>query len=258
MSPPVPVLRGDTALCAHVGPEDACVSMARLEGLAALYLTGIRRLMLVDTAAPVDGIMAMDKEAVARFNSLLMSRGLEPLAMKVAGATSKAAAVLHAQATEIAATANRRSAFRSLVPHDQDEDVPTALAQVQALEADGPDALFFAAPVIDPSACTGCDACFRACPADVLIHINDSASDGSYGISPAGCDACGLCVDICTPTAIGLAYMTQRPDDIALTNWTCTACGVRVHAPMANAATDGMCDICRRTGHHKKLYQVLP
>lgn len=257
MTQPVPVIQGRTALFPHVEADGTGAVLAQLEELAALYLKGVRRLILVRTTMRSSKVMAMSREAVEQFDRLLVSRGLEPIAVKQVGGTSKAAEVLQARAEEIATTARRRQLFSQIAPDATKDDVLPALTQLQTFGADQADALFAVAPVIDPNDCTGCDACHRACPADVLIYINDTQSGASYNIDPAGCDACGLCVDLCTPSAIGLAFMTQRPDDIALTNWTCTACGVQAHAPTVSAATDGLCEICRRTGHHKKLYQVL-
>lgn len=254
----MPILRGKTALCTDQKAEDTAELMTQLDELAALYLNGIRLLLLVGTAQPVTGILAMDKGTVDWLNRLLVSRDLDPMAVKRAGAASRAAAVLRAGAEDIAASASRRQLFSRFAPESESGGKPSALAQLQAFGAERSDALFAVAPAIDPSLCTGCDACLRACPADVLTHINDSSSDENYTIDPVGCDACRLCVDLCTPSAIGLDYMTRRPDRTVLTSWTCTACGVHVHAPVKSAATDGLCDICRHTGHHKKLYQVLP
>ncbi len=257
MTQPVPVIQGETVLFQRIEADGIGSVLTQLEELAALYMKGMKRLVLVRTTMRSPEIMAMSKEAVEQFDRLLVSRGLEPMVVKQVGPTSKAAAVLHAQAEEIATTARRRQLLSQIAPDAEKDDVPPALTELQTFGANQAGALFAVAPVIDPNVCTGCHACHRACPADVLIYINDNSSGGRYTVSPAGCDACGLCVDLCTPSAIGLAFMTQRPDDIALTNWTCTACGVQVHAPVANAATDGLCDICRRTGHHKKLFQVL-
>ena len=229
-----------------------------LEDLAGLYLAGCRRLVLIRTDVPVEGATLLDPTAAKDFNALLVSRGFEPLVLRLAGPESKSAGLLRRHARETARVARRRRFFNPPVEAEPEEAAASALSRLQADGADQAGALFAAAPQIDPGRCTGCDACLRVCPAQVLTHVNDSAGEGSYTVHPAGCDACGLCVEMCTHSAIGLEYMTRRPDRTALTDWTCPACWVPVHAPMGHAADGGLCHICRLSGHHKKLYQVLP
>jgi ferredoxin len=258
MTRPAPLLQGDTAVCATVATDDPTGRMIMLEDLAALYLKGARRMLLVCLAEPPEGAWAIDSEVVAQFNDLLTSRGFDPMAIKRAGIDSKAATRLRAHAEETTRISSRRRVFPGIAVSPEEDTEGPALARLQAMGIDQDDTLFAAAPMIDAATCTGCDACIRACPTDVLTHINDRISGASYAVEPAGCDACGLCVGLCTFSAISLEYMTRRPNQIALTSWTCAACGVPVHAPAESAGGDGLCEICRQTGHHKKLYQVLP
>ncbi len=212
-------------------------------------------------------------EGAKRFNAVLSSRGLEPMALRDAPAGSRTARTVHALFDE-AGTLQRREMFRRFVPattpeksaapgaDDTDVAAPlaTPLAQIQAANADHDGALFAVVPQIDPALCSGCDACVRICPPEALGLIDEDGGAALYHVHPESCDACGLCETVCEAAAISLKAMAPAPEPIPLQRWACRACGVAVHAPEAAAqslARDGLCTICTRTGHHKKLYQVL-
>jgi hypothetical protein len=62
---------------------------------------------------------------------------------------------------------------------------------------------------------------------------------------------------VCDAGAINLEEMQEMPDAVPVVEYTCEACGVAVHEPEASAGGGGLCQVCRKTGHHKKLFQVL-
>lgn len=222
------------------------------ECLASAYLDGVRKILL---AATLTGPGLVD--AIGRFNRILASRNLEEMRLRRAKPGSGAARNMG----ELFEEANRVQARRFLRPIETEapeaSDGPTHLAQIQGINPGGEGALYAATPVIDPLACSGCDACLRICPTDVLMQIKDTGDQAAYSVAPASCDGCALCEGVCATLAIRLEYMAMAPADVLLTSWGCDACGVHVHAPAAQPREDSLCDICRTTGHHKKLFQVL-
>lgn len=260
---PTRLKRGDLVLVAGgpPGPDRSApppppstgVLVAQLQALARLYQDGCRRLLITETAEGPPDVAVRHKQALKAFAALLASRGLEPMPARRADAESKAARALRAHREEALTVAN----WRSSEP-DPGADA-AALTALQQIGSDTAEALFAAAPRIDPVKCTGCDACLRVCPGDVLRQINDENGLSCYQAACASCDACGLCVEVCASNAIDIDPMTRTPESITLKSWTCAACGVSTHAPAAQAGPgDGLCPTCRRTGHHKKLFQVLP
>lgn len=90
------------------------------------------------------------------------------------------------------------------------------------------------------------------------MRIKDGDGDQSYHVEPEDCTGCLVCEDVCSDDAIRVEAMSAAPADLPLTALRCRACGVEVHLPAAAAAAGGgLCPICARTGHHKKLFQVL-
>ncbi|MGB8401104.1 NAD(P)-binding domain-containing protein [Bradyrhizobium sp.] len=62
-------------------------------------------------------------------------------------------------------------------------------------------------PVIDPSKCTGCAACFYACPeGDILGMINGKAEL----VEPSHCIGHGACKEACPRDAITLVFGTEK------------------------------------------------
>jgi len=114
-------------------------------------------------------------------------------------------------------------------------------------------------PQIDSARCVACDACIRACPDGAMLSVATETGP-AYVIEPLACTGCRLCIDVCDQHAVsldrdGLAASQQ----IGLDPYRCRACGVRYYALSGVAAPDagGLCRICARTGHFKKLYQVF-
>jgi ferredoxin len=95
------------------------------------------------------------------------------------------------------------------------------------------------------------------CPTEALTQIKDKDGAVIYRCDAAACDSCGLCFDVCDSNAIEITEMKPAPADIVLDCWRCPACGVDVHEPSLRNNAGNQCRICRETGHHRKLFQVL-
>lgn len=121
----------------------------------------------------------------------------------------------------------------------------------------GGPALAYWTPQMDATRCVGCDACVRTCPDGALTL--EPAPDQAYKLSPVHCSGCRLCVDICDQSAISVtAGGPANNQFVRLEPFRCRACGAPDHRPVAAPGTaDGLCRICARTGHYKKLYQVF-
>ncbi len=241
-----------------IPPAGPDAVLARLEFLAQTYLQGVRRVVLAEIGPRPP---AATRQDLVWFNTLLKTRGLPVFSVRRAGGDSKIAQKFRQHLTEEQEISGRRRFLHMAAPTDAgnatNEESQTALAQIQLCAADRDGARFAAAPVIDPLKCTGCDACIRVCPLQVLTQIKDEAGQDTYRVNPVSCDACGLCSDVCSTDAIRLKMMTKCPDGIPLQSWTCRACGVGVHQPAQRDNLGGLCSICAQTGHHKKLFQVL-
>lgn len=239
----------DRVLILRRAAGDARPLPQRLEGLAAAHAQGIRRVAVIGDAGAREEMRA----DLRRFNGLLAARGLETMALRQMDADgARGRALLQRLAADAEARRRRRQLGLAEIGADG------ALAALQAIGADRDGALFAAVPRIDPVACTGCDACVTLCPSSVLIQVKDSDAPARYCSTPAACDACGLCREVCPVNAVTIDIMAPAPADIPLTSWVCDGCGVPVHMPAAAGAAGGLCPICRKSAHHKKLFQVLP
>lgn len=247
------------ALCSRHPQGDAsrpCAHALSLNDLAALRAAGVRLIALASgecTICPEQPPEGHDLSArVAQISALAETRGLAALDIAPAS-RSQVATFLH-DAPENPA---RRNLFARVAAPETHND---ALARLQA-EPCLDTGLFATVPCIEAGKCTGCGACLRICPHEVLIRIKDDQGDLCYRTEPAACTGCGLCADVCDEDALQLAAMVPAPPDVPLQVYACCGCGVSVQEPSAHrpAGTEGdLCPVCRRTGHHRKLFQVLP
>lgn len=217
------------------------------EFFAVGFLNGARRVLFL--AGPATEAATRN---LARFNALLRSRGLPEMRARLVSRSSRAGQRADDALNERQTVARRR-AFLALPENNRGSG---ALQKLQSIQADTPDAIFAATPVIDPRTCTGCDACLRACPQQVLTQINDEFGQSRYSFDPVSCDACGLCVEVCASGAIQVRTTATAPTDIPLQSWCCSDCGVPVHCPKEQERNSGRCAICETNGQSDKLFQV--
>lgn len=266
VSPTRLVLRGQVAILSDPLAAFSTADPVSLQGrvadqndLAGLYLKGVRRLLLwtveaTQSAGAERAALNRLVRACTGLNGVLTSRGMTPVKLRPVTPDHPSSAAI-ASALEAPADMGRRRAFGRLAEEVTSLAVdadPAPLAQIQAIP--GEDAKFAISPGIDPSKCTGCDACSRICPEDALTLINANDASLLYQIKPGDCTGCRLCLDVCDHDAITLSECAPRRPDVALQAGQCTACGVAFHEP---GAAQDLCQICRVTNHHKKLFQVL-
>ncbi|WP_083392785.1 4Fe-4S binding protein [Rhodobacter xanthinilyticus] len=246
------------ALCPRHPQGDAsrpCAHALSLNDLATLLAEGVHRIALASgdcATCPDKPPEGHDLSArTAQISALAEGRGLAGLGLAPAS---------HAEITTLLREAPenpaRRNIFKRVATPETQVD---ALARLQA-EPCRDSEVFAATPRIDANRCTGCEACLRICPHGVLIRIKDDEGNPCYRTEPAACTGCGLCADVCDEDALQLAAMAPAPPDVPLQAYACRGCGVSVHEPAAHRpanAEGGLCPVCRRTGHHRKLFQVL-
>lgn len=258
--------RGDRTAAALVCPRRAsdpaaaiCLQALGLGQLAALWLAGLRRLVTVtaDCATCPDGRGLDLAGRLATLNTLLADRALPPLVWQGAAHVPKGLPpIIPAPKVD-----SRRRALIGLfspaaVPPGASAVRP--LARLQALGADAPPSRAAYVPQISALRCTGCDACLQVCPKAALSLIKDEAGEMMYQASSFRCSGCGLCADVCSEDAMRIDGLAPLPAAVPLTGVPCRGCGVAVHVPTAGPwAGGGLCPVCRRTGHHRRLHQVL-
>ncbi|MDQ2088926.1 4Fe-4S binding protein [Marimonas arenosa] len=246
-------IRDGALVLGQTAPNGGARSQIDLfEVLADAYLRGVHDVVVIENSE--GGGLPDD---LHRFNALLAARGMGRLHVRTAAGGTKLARKAQAILDEQHMVGGRR-AMLGLQPDRGEPPEGGALARLQAMAADGDGVIFASVPVIDPERCTGCDACLRVCPHDALTQIKDETGASRYTSAPSTCDACGVCGDVCSFSAIRLEAMAKKPDDIPLVSWTCTACGVNVHAPERGGRRTGQCHICENNNVHRKLFQVLP
>ncbi len=237
------------------GGDALCLQALGLAALARLWLQGLRRITCLtgDCAACPDGAGLSVHRHVAALNALLASRKLPGLLLERAGEPPRRTTRIGPGA---ATDAGRRRLFGlSALPMGAASAPP--LARLQSLSW-GPDTLYVNVPLIDPGRCTGCDACISLCPTASLSRVKSGDGEMQYVVDPATCNDCGLCCDLCGENAIRLGHLSAAPQPVALACFRCRGCGVNVHVPaLGPYAARGICPVCDRTGHHKRLFQVL-
>lgn len=242
------------------GQGAICLQALGLEALAGLWLRGVRKLWLAtETCADCpDGKGLSFAARLAALNTLLADRDLPALAAVPAPLRRPSRLPeLGGDRTDPA----RRGFLRLVAGPVTGEATatPRALARLQRLagpRAPTPRVAFV--PVLQPSRCTACHACTRLCPEDALILINAEADAAAYRCDATRCTGCGICVAACQEDAIRLEVMA-RPStaDMPLLRSQCRGCGVAFYTPGTPAPAGGLCPVCARAPHFRKLHQVL-
>ena len=258
-----------------------CLHVLGDRALLRLHARGVRRLLLCggdcDTC-PRGGVTRVQAQG-ARVSALLAARGQPALALEALPQTDWTSALAAACAASKRRALDRRALLLGWVQSaadgvvDLDEREPGGLARfvppgrlAGSTELDGashragfdtggaPGGGFsLHAPAIDTQRCSGCDACARICPHQVL-RIEPEA----YRIDPDGCTGCGLCVDVCAAAAIHISSPAPAPETrIPLHPARCSACGVHFHVPHVPTAGAARCPVCVQAPHHQRLFQVL-
>lgn len=113
-------------------------------------------------------------------------------------------------------------------------------------------------PRIDAQLCEACDACIEVCPHGALARRPDAGPSERYEVDATSCTGCALCVDVCAAKAVRLdRWGPARPDPVVLGRGQCRICGNRYHYVISRPPADGLCRICAKSPHNKKLFQVL-
>lgn len=240
-------------------PARACIQSAGREQVARWMLDNIRHIACAtgDCETCPDAPAVSLAETVNELAPLAEAAGRIPPRITQASLSEVEAWRRHAQD---APAQSRRALLRAVVAPLRegvaDDRAGPALRRLQSeVPADAPRAFV---PVIDAATCTGCDACIRLCPEAALTLINDDDGEMRYVVSADACTGCLLCEDVCTDAAIEVDAMKPAPPAVALNEFRCRACGRETHVPAAgDYGKTGLCPVCERTGHHKKLFQVL-
>jgi Pyruvate/2-oxoacid:ferredoxin oxidoreductase delta subunit len=250
-----------------------CIHALGLRDLARLAAAGCGRLIVAtgDCDACPRGDLVRLQSRLADLARLLDSRGLPVLRLERLPADRWQAA-RDAAAPDTGPAIGRRSFLRRGLGLAADQ-AATAFG-LAAAEREGiqtvarllPDtgrrgALAPVAPSIDPTACTGCDACVRLCPQQAirLEQAGPEAGALAYRILPDDCTGCGICVDLCADQAVRLEqWVPAAPATLPLREATCARCRVHFHRPaFAAGATPALCPICaRRGGTADRLFRL--
>jgi ferredoxin len=259
------------AACSQTGAETAgpgllpCLHVLGLHRLLQLRLEGVQRLLLTREdcdACPRGGVVRIDSE-LQRLAGLRIDRGLPPLAADFLSPAAWSRARVAARARHRPPTLSRRDLFRRATrtlaerierAEDSETGVPPFVPPGRLLSRTDPAQVAIHAPRIDPRRCTGCDTCARLCPQGAIAVEPDA-----YRLDADACTGCGLCRDLCSAGAAEIEHFQPSPQrQVSLAQHRCRSCGVAFHSPAEGADPGGLCPICAVTGHHARLFQVLP
>jgi ferredoxin len=198
-----------------------------------------------------------------RLARLLADRELPRLAADFLSPAAWSRARVAARARHRPPALSRRDLFRRATrtlaerierAEGSDTGLPPFVPPGRLLSRTDPAQIAIHAPHIDPQRCSGCDACARLCPQGAIAIERDA-----YKLEADACTGCGLCRDICSVGAIEVGRFQPNPQTrLPLRQDRCRACGVAFHTPAEGADPGGLCSICSATGHHSRLFQVLP
>lgn len=216
-----------------------------LDALAGEAVRTLNILVAACDACPREGHRPFEMQAEAH-RLLRHSRGKEAVDVVLHRSPAAFAAALRAESARAEPVDEKRR--RLFAPFLATQD-----RRAQALPAG---ALAHRRPEIDPTRCTGCDACIRLCPDDAL------AVEGPHGEAylgePDRCSGCGLCVDVCEAKAVRLvARGAAAPWRLALDPGRCRLCGVAYHRPAGASGDPTLCRICAVRPNGRRLFQVL-
>lgn len=266
-----PVLENEALLVCEkslVGLEQQCVSCVHqvsLDQLADLYESGVRTLRV--GCGDCETCHAPERkleDAVSQLNVLVTSRGLQPFDIVAINSNTKSKwtnALPHTGLVD----PGKRALFRSLgasfgeggAQRTKEHSTP-GLAKLQQENSQKPGAVFLAVPHIEEEQCEGCDMCVRICPNVALTKIKDAERHACYAIAAQNCNHCGLCETVCSAGALKVTSMSnQEVRTVRLQTHMCSACGVPFHVAGESKQGRTLCNICSKTNHTKKLFQVL-
>ena len=218
-----------------------CLNALGILDLLSLVRAGVGQLLIAagDCSRCPRGQGEGLVQRLAAVNHLLATRSLPLLAHQALGAEAWASASRAAADPDNRPTLDRRAFFRSAVAAPL-RRVNEALDQAQKREhrpgrllpPARPGDLVPLAPDLDALLCSGCDACLRICPQDVIQLDRREGRAQAYVITAENCNGCGLCVDVCPTRAIRIQHWAPLPQPrLPLIEQRCRSCGVTFHLP---------------------------
>jgi Pyruvate/2-oxoacid:ferredoxin oxidoreductase delta subunit len=266
-----------------------CLHVLGINALLELYNQGVRRLIVCrgDCSRCRRGFVTRVQQLCDQINALLLDRGHNPLHYQEQSPGEWTRSLSVARAKHAGSGMGRRAFLRGWLQSAADatvdlssrdqigwrefvppgrlvpEPVPSQQHSQQP-SSDQPSRagtggeqrgrLSLHAPAIDAHRCSGCDACARICPHDV-IQVESEA----YRMGADGCTGCGMCTDVCNAGALSLHRLDPSPQTVLpLRHGRCASCGVGFHVPRVTAKESAMtCPVCASTNHRRQLFQVL-